>query len=166
MGSNVSVNTQAHSITYVTDQLLQSLKLIITEIGLDKSKFVGQWPSYDLGISTWLKSGHLSALILEVTNSGTLVTRCDFTINYTYGTGDGSMWIDTDAIRNTISKFGAIPASCDYKVVATLNFGAPSVIGWGDTTLHSVSGFVKQSIGTTIGTHTIGAQTDYWRKAV
>jgi len=165
MSTLVSVNTYSHSVTYVTDKMLKSLRYIITNTGLDPNKFVSDWKSYELAVETWLNSRHLKTVVLEVVSaSGSLVTRCDFDIDYTYGSGEGSMWIDTDALKFAIAKFGTIPAFCSYSITLVNSPGRPDVIGWGPSTLLSSDGFTKQSLGTTIGTHAIGAQASYYRK--
>lgn len=165
MSSLVTVNTYAHSVTYVTDQMLRSLRLIIVLIGLDQTKFVDSWETHERAISTWLRSGHLKAVILEIYHpQNGLVTRCDLKIDYGYGGGQGSMWVDTDAIRYAIAKFGTIPTVCEYKVTLTTAPGEPHVPGWGDGKLFSTAGFTKQGLGTTIGTTSIGAEAAYWRK--
>ena len=84
---------------------------------------------------------------------------------YGYGNGDGSMWVDTDAVRFAIIKFGSIPANCQYRLITRTKAGRPDVPGMSSTTFLSTTGFVRQSLGTTIGTHAIGAQAEYWRKA-
>lgn len=166
MTSSVTVYTYAHSVTYVTEKLLNSIKQIIRDIGLDPGKFSDDWASYESGVKTWLETKHLKEAVLEITNtSGSLVTRCDFTIDYSYVTGEGSMWVDSDAIRHSILKLGVIPSTCGYRVIIRLNPGAPHVTGWSDCELLSTTGFVKQNLGTAIGTNSIGAQAGYWRKA-
>ena len=150
MSTAVTVQTYAHSVTYVTEKLLSSIKKIIVDIGLDPSKFASNWQTHELGIKSWLESKHLREAVLEITNStGSLVTRCDFTIDYRYGTGDGSMWVDTDAIKYSIAKLGVIASTCYYRM---------------DCEFLSTEGFIKQNLGTTIGTNSIGAQAGYWRK--
>lgn len=165
--STSSVYAYTHSVTYVTDQILRSLKKIICWIGLNPNKFVGSWDSTDLAIKTWLHSGDLRAAVLEIYNSntGALASRWEFTIDYNYEYEDVvSMWLDAEAIRSAIRKCGTLPSYCDYRVVLTTNRNRPDVPGWGATTLLSTDGFVKQSIGTTIGTFALGAQAGYWRK--
>ena len=165
MASMVSVNTYTHSVTYVTDKMLGSLKQIIVGIGLSPANFVSSWSSYERAIKAWLESKHLSEAVLEVTSSaGSFVTRCDFTINYSYGDGDGTMWIDSDAIKHSIIKLGKIPSECRYELKLRVKQGAPDVAGWGDCQFLSTDGFVKQNLGTAIGTNSIGAQASYWRK--
>jgi len=145
---------------------LHSLKYIITSTGLDPMKFVHDWAVYELGITTWLDSRHLEGLVLEVRSAlGSLVTRCDFTIDYSYGSGEGSMWVDTEALKYAIAKFGTIPHNCNYSVIVQTKAGRPSVAGWGPASLLPTTGFVKQSLGTTIGTSYLGAQASYYRKS-
>lgn len=166
MSTLVAVNTYSHSVTFVTDKMLKSLRYIITSTGLDPNKFVSDWKSYELAVETWLTSRHLRTVVLEVISpGGSLVTRCDFDINYTYGSGEGSMWADTDALKYAIAKFGTIPAFCTYSISLVNAPGRPDVVGWGPGTFLSTDGFIKQSLGTTIGTHAIGAQASYWRKS-
>jgi hypothetical protein len=165
MASIVSVNTYTHSVTYVTDKMLGSLRTIITGIGLDPTKFTNNWQLYERGVKTWLESKHLKEAVLEITSStGSFVTRCDFTIDYSYGGGDGAMWVDTDSIKFSIAKMGVIAKDCTYALKLSLGAGAAAVDGWSDCDFLSTAGFVKQSLGTTIGTNSIGAQAGYWRK--
>ncbi|MEJ7821606.1 MAG: hypothetical protein WKF85_04750 [Chitinophagaceae bacterium] len=166
MASSVTVYTYAQSVTYVTEKLLSSIKKIIVDIGLNPLNFASNWQTYESGVKTWLESKHLKEAVLEITSStGSLISRCDFTIDYSYGTGDGSMWVDTDAIKYSIAKFGTIASSCNYRIVLSVTSGAPDVAGWSDCEFLSTEGFIKQNLGTTIGTNSIGAQAGYWRKA-
>ncbi len=101
MSTTVSVNTYTHSVTYVTDKMLNSLRYIITRAGLDPSKFLDDWASTERAASTWLNSRHLRKVVLEIYNAstGSLITRWDFGIDYDYGSSsDGSMWVDTDRL--------------------------------------------------------------------
>lgn len=54
--SSVSVNTYTHSVTYLADNMLKSVKDIIFLSGLDPSAFVGEWGVYQNGMKTWLQS--------------------------------------------------------------------------------------------------------------
>ncbi|MDN3512260.1 MAG: hypothetical protein NG784_13300 [Candidatus Jettenia sp.] len=56
------------------------------------------------------------------------------------------------------------PTSCDYRIILDTNPSCCNVPGWRPTTYRSTEGFVRQSVGTTIGTHAIGSQAKYWRK--
>lgn len=165
MGSSVSVYTYAHSVTYVTDKILSSIKRIILGLNLNPSSFTNDYAVLERGITSWLNSKHLEEAVLEVKNSAGLVTRFDFTIDYSYSTGDGDMWIDVDAIKFSIVKQGIKPNECSYNIKVSLKSGAPDVSGWSSCDFLSTAGYVKQSLGTTIGTNAIGTQTGYWRKS-
>jgi hypothetical protein len=167
MSTTVSVNTYTHSVTYVTDKILKSLKDIIVLSGLSPEKLVTRdWLVLHLGIRTWLGTEHLQHVHLEVYKPGTgnLISRWDFEMYYSF-TGDGTFWVDTEAIKYHIYKAGQWPSACDYRVVVTTKPGRPDVEGWSTTTLLSADGFVKQSIGTTIDGSGLSTGTGYWRKA-
>jgi len=166
MGSVATVYTYAHTTTYVTDQLLNSIKRIIVGLDLNPSNFIGDVPVLERGIKIWLDSRDLETAVLEIRNASGLVTRCDFTIDYGYSTSDGSMWMDMDAIRNALAKLGVKPAECTYNIKVMCKPGHPAVAGWSSCHFLSTAGFVKQNLGTTIGTNSIGAQAGYWRKAI
>lgn len=167
MSTFAYVNTYAHSVTYVTDKLLLSLKEIIRGSGLSPERLADQWDNLHRGLRTWLGSRHLEAVILEVYDPGTdeLVGRWDFDVFYG-SVGEGGMWVDTDDIRYHILKSGRWPSECEYRVVVTNKAGRPDVPGWSKAELRSTEGFIRQSLGTTIGGngHLKGGAS-YWRKA-
>jgi hypothetical protein len=166
MSTFVSVNTYTHSVTYVTDKLLTSIKNIIRLSGLSPAKFTDDWDWMERGISTWLGTKDLEEVILEVYDPRTdeLVGRWDFEIYYDY-TGDGSFWTDPDAINYHIRKQGVLPSSCSYRLLTTTKPNRPDVQGWSRTSFLSTDGFVKQSIGKTIDGSGLSTGTGYWRKA-
>jgi hypothetical protein len=168
MSTFVSANTYTHTTAYITDKMLHSLKYIIRESGLDPAKFASDWEWMERGIRTWLGTRDLTTVMLEVfdPSDGALVGRWDFDIVYGYGAdGDGGMWVDTDAIRHAIRKAGLWPSECAYRIVVTTKPGRPDVAGWSKTTLRSTDGFVRHSIGTTIGAAGAGTSTAYWRRS-
>ena len=65
MASTVTVYTYAHSVAYVTEKMLSSIKQIIRDVGLDPSKFASNFNVYDVGVRTWLESKHLKQAVLE-----------------------------------------------------------------------------------------------------
>lgn len=169
MSTSVSVNTYAHSVTYVTDQLLNSLKRIIIWIGLDPANFVHSWESKERALSTWLKTKDLEKIVLEIFDPDTpdkLAGRWDFSVNYdAEDTDTASMWTDIEAVKFAIAKAGIIPSKCEYRVLLITKDGRPDVHGWSRTPLRSTAGFTKQHIGTTIGTTGISAAGGYWRQS-
>lgn len=163
MSTYAFVNTYAHTVTHVTNKLLLSLKEIVRETGLDVAKMTKQWSSLERGISAWINSKHLETVVLEIFGSETddLVGRWDIEIVYGY-VGDGSLWVDTDAIKYSIRKAGLVPAGCNYRIVASTKSNAPLVEGWSNCTLRSTDGFSRYSIGTTIGGSGLAAGVAYW----
>ncbi|MBK6297886.1 MAG: HORMA domain containing protein [Sphingomonadales bacterium] len=161
----VAVNTYTHSVTYVTDNILKSLKDIIRLSGLDPSEFVGDWASSHRAISAWLETHDLAKVILEIfdpfTNS--LIGRWDMDIAYGW-TGDGGFYTDTDQIKYHIRKAGLAPSQARYRLVVRHRPGARDVAGWSSTTLRSTDGLSRQSLGSTVEHAGLGASASYWRK--
>ena len=73
--TSVAVNTYTHSVTYVADNILKSLKDIIRLSGLDPSEFVGDWELNMRGVQTWLNTGDLESVELEIYDPMTDVVR-------------------------------------------------------------------------------------------
>ena len=165
MSTFVSVNTYTHSVTYVTDNILRSLKLIILLSGLSPEKVTSDWEVLERGIKIWLKGEYLKEVYLEVYDpkNDKLIGRWEFEIRYGF-TGDGGFWVDTDDIRYHIQKAGVWPSRCEYRVVVSNKPGRPDVPGWSQTSLRSTDGLIKQSIGTTIDGSGLSTGTSYWRR--
>lgn len=165
--SSVSVYSYTHSVTYVVDNILKSLKDIIRLSGLDPTGFVNDWQTYLLAASTWLKSGHLRSVVLEIFDPKTnaLITRWDVEISYSWSSGDGSFWTDTEQLRYAIRKAGLAPSEARYRILMDRSAGYPQVIGWSNAEYRSTSGMVKQSLGTTIEHSGLGASASYLRRA-
>lgn len=163
MSTHAFVDTYAYTVTHVTDKLLLSVKEIIRESGLSPAKMSSSWASLERAVSAWIQSKHLSQIVLEIfnANTGVLVCRWDLEIVYGFG-GDGSLWVDTDAIKYHIRKAGLVPSTCDYSIKMQVKPNAPAVDGWDDGSLRSTDGFSRYSIGTTIGGSGLAASIGYW----
>lgn len=163
--TSVSVNTYTHSVTYVTDNLLKSVKDVIRLSGLDPQLFVGSWASNQRGMSVLLESGHLTRVVLEIFDPADdgLVVRWDMDIVYSFS-GDGSFYTDTEQLKYHIRKAGLTPSQAQYRMLLLHSAGAPDVPGWSTTTLRSTDGFTRQSLGSTIDHSGLGAGASYWRK--
>jgi hypothetical protein len=164
--TSVGVYSYTHSVTYVADNILKSLKDIIRLSGLDPSKLVSDWTVLMSGLTTWLNSQHLRSVTLEVYDPATdgLVGRWDVDIAYG-ASGDGSFWTDTDQIKYAILKAGLWPSQASYRIVVDTADGRPHVAGWCDTSFRSTAGFVRHSLGSTIEHNGLGGSAAYWRKA-
>lgn len=164
--TSVAVNSYTHSVTYVADNILKSLKDIIRLSGLDPSAFAGDWETNQRGISTWLSTGDLQKVTLEIFDPKTdlLILRWDIDIVYAWSGGDGSFWTDTDQLKYAIRKAGIAPSDARYRLVLDNKPGRPNVDGWSSTTFRSTDGMVRQSLGSTIEHYGLGASTSYLRR--
>ena len=153
-------------MTYVTDNILKSLKDIILHSGLSPEKLTDDWISLHQAISTWIRSEDLRQVILEVYNptSDALITRWDIEVVYAWDGSAGRFWTDTEQLRYAIRKQGVWPADARYRVLLQAKPGRPDVSGWGPVSSLSLSGFVRQSLGTTVEHCGLGASTHYWRR--
>lgn len=161
----VAAYSYAHSVTYVADNVLKSLKDIIRLSGLNPERFAQHWPTYTLGVKTWLETGDLQEVLLEIYEPGTnaLITRWDIRIAYGAVSGDGAFWTDTDQLKYAILKAGVLPSVARYDLILITRSGRPAVAGWSTTTLRSTGGMVRQSLGATVEHGGIGAHSAYWR---
>jgi hypothetical protein len=168
--TNVVVNVQTHAVTHVAANILGSIRQIIKGCGLSTAKMLDQWQVLEDGVATWLATGDLEALILEVYDPADRNDdrrgRFDFTIDYAYyRDGDGDLWLDPETVRRTILKNGSYPSECEYRFVATTRSGRPDVSGWSGATLRSTSGFERHTVGTAIGGGSLGASVAYYRRS-
>lgn len=163
--TSVSVNTYTHSVTYVADNILKSLKDIIRLSGLSPSKFVSSWESNLRAVRTWIDSGDLNAVVLEVYNpdTGALIYRWDIDIDYRYSAGDGCFYADSEQLKFHIRKAGISLSDAEYSLLLDTKPGRPDVEGWGKGQYRSTAGMTKQSLGSTISHSGLGAKTNYWR---
>src|SRR5690349_2774012 len=113
--TTVHVCTRTHSITYVADNILKSLKDIIGLSGLSPEKFSDNWETHERGIKVWLESEHLEKVMLEIYHPVTdaLIIRWDIDIEYRWSSGDGSFWTDTNQLRYAIQKAGVAPSQAE-----------------------------------------------------
>lgn len=163
--STVATYSYTHSVTYVTDNILKSLKDIILLSGLNPEYFADHWEGNTRAIKTWLETGDLRKVVLEIYDPVTdkLVTRWDIDIVYGWSNGDGSFWTDTEQLKYAIKKTGLVPSQAKYEVVLNTKPGRPDVEGWGKGSYRSTEGMVKQSLGSTVEHSGLTGQAGYWR---
>jgi hypothetical protein len=163
--SAVATYSYTQSVAYVADNLLKSFKEIIRASGLDPTKFVNAWPTHLLALRTWLESGDLTRVMLEIYHPDTdaLIYRWDLDIAYGWGSGDGSFWTDVSQLKYAIAKAGVTPSAAKYAFRVNTKAGRPDVKGWGAVTLRSTEGMVKQSLGSTVEHSGLVASAGYWR---
>ena len=166
MTTSTSSYTNTHSVTFVADKLLMCLQEIVRLSGLDPKKISEDWGGLERGLSSWLESGHLEAVTLEVFLPLTdkLVDRWDFEIRYDWTGEYATFWVDTDQIRYALQKKEVLGSLCDYRIVVTTKAGRPDVEGWTNAEFRSTEGFIRQSVGTTLDAGGLGASAHYYRK--
>ena len=162
----VSVNTYTHSLTYLADNLLKSLKDVIVLSELDPGEFVGDWTTNMLAVKTWLGTGDLIAAKLDIYDPKTNGLLIQWSIEIVYSwTGEGTFWTDTEQLRYAIRKAGVAPSQARYELRLKTKPGRPDVPGWGRVAERSTDGLVRQSLGTTIEHYGLGGRTSYLRRA-
>jgi len=164
--TSVAVNTYTHSVTYVADNILKSFKDIVRLSGLDPGRLVADWETNMRALKTWLGTGDLERVVLEVFNpkTGALIVRWDVDVAYNWSSGDGSFWTDTEQLKYHIRKAGVAPADASYDILLKTKPGRPDVQGWGNGSYRSTDGFVRHSLGTTIEHSGLGGNAAYWRR--
>lgn len=163
--TSVAVYSYTHSVTYVADNILKSLKDILLLSGLNPTKLVDGWEINLLALSTWLNSGDLNKVVLEIYHPTTdaLITRWDIDIAYG-SSGDGAFWTDTEQLKYAIKKAGLAPSAASYRLVLDNKPGRPDVPGWVRSQYRSTSGMVRQTLGSTVEHNGLSGSAAYWRK--
>ena len=166
--SSVATATTTYSrvqtINYLTDQILLSLKDVIVRSGLDPTNFTGDWELYERGVKTWLTSGHLEAVTLEVFDRSTnaLIRRWDISV-YHDSSGFSGLSADPENIRYTLAKLGKVPSQCGYKILIDNKPGRPDVQGWSPGSYRSTGSLKSYGVGTTISANGQGTRASYWK---
>ncbi|GGA33118.1 HORMA domain containing protein [Neptunicoccus cionae] len=165
--TSVITYSRTQSVTYVADNVLKSLKDIIRLSGMNPANLMDTAESKMRALKTWLGTGDLERITLEIYDPRTdkLVRKWDIEVTYSWSAGDGSFYTDTDQLRFAIKKAGLAPENAAYRVLLYTRDGRPDVEGWSPTTARSTDGMVRQSLGSTIEHNGLGASASYWRQA-
>jgi hypothetical protein len=164
MNVYTSSTTHTHVVNYITEKMLLSLGNIIRGSGLSMERFANNLQSYEEGIRTWLRSGHLDKVILEIYDPATnaLVRRWDFEL-FVGDDGDVGFWFDPDDIRYHLLKAGKVPSQCSYAIIVTTKPGRPEVPGWSRCDLRDTTHLRRFCLGTTVSASHTCARPSYWR---
>jgi Bacterial HORMA domain 2 len=163
----VSVYSYTHSVTYVAENILKSLKDIIRLSGLDPAEFVSDWELNLRAVNGWLQSGDLERVMLDIYHprTGVLLFQWNIDISYSWNGGDGSFWTDTEQLKYAIRKAGLAPSEAKYDLRLKTKPGRHDIAGWGKAASRSTEGMVRQSLGTTIEHSGLSGSTSYLRRA-
>jgi Bacterial HORMA domain 2 len=165
MGTNTYAYAQAHSITFLSDNLRNTLREVIRENGLSPEKLMQDWAVIERGIKTWLESGHLNNVVVEFYRPGasTASARWEFPVRYTGSGVDNDMWLDKAYLRQLIAKAARPTSDCTYRILLSTKAGAPAVQGLTDMPFLSTGQLAPRQAGTVIATGHLTAGATYWR---
>jgi len=156
--------TFTHVTTYFADKMLMLVGNIIRDSGLSMGHFASSRSILEQGLKTWLQSGHLLKVTLEIFRPGTttLIRRWDLDWNKCDAAESG-FWVDIADIKYHMAKAGVVPSNCGYKFIVHTRPGEPFVAGWSQTSYADTSGLKEFSLGTTISGGSYGSRTSYWK---
>lgn len=157
--------TRTHSVTFLTDNLLNALREVIRENGLSPERLMQDRDTLARGIKTWLNSGHLTNVIVECFRPGAAIAdaRWEFPVDYSGSGVEDDMWVDKNYLRQLIAKAKRPSSDCGYRVVLITSPGAARVDGFFGCTLLSTGALAARQAGTAIATGHLTAGVTYWK---
>jgi hypothetical protein len=161
--TGTAATTFTHVTTYFADKMLMLLGNIIRDSGLSMTHFASNRAVLELGLKTWLQSGHLRKVTLEIfTPNASLIRRWDLDWDKCNAAETG-FWVDVADIKYHLAKAGVVPTNCTYRFLTDTKPGRPAVHGWQDSSYSDTSGLKQFSLGTTISGGSYGSRTSYWK---
>jgi hypothetical protein len=156
---------RTHSITFLSDNLANTLRDVIREYGISPDRLVQNWPTTERGIKAWLETGHLKSVVVEFYKPGSSVVsaRWDFPTGYEGSGADDDMWRDKAYLRQLIAKSARPTLDCVYRILLSVKHGAPDVPGFSDSPFLSTGSLAARPAGTVIATRHMTAAAVYWR---
>ena len=157
--------TYSHSVTFISDNIIKCLKDIVRECGLDPANMINDYDVLMRGIKTWLQSGHLILVALEIYHPKTdkLIKRWDLKVQDNWSSDEFVSRVDTDQILWAIKKQGVIPSSAKYEIKVRTKHGRQDVDGWSTCKFRSTDDMVQQGLGRTADHSGLGFNTTLWR---
>lgn len=156
---------RTHTAAYVSDNILNVLRDIVREGGLDPTQLLDDWPVTGNAVRTWLSTGDLLQVTIEffLPGSSAAAGRWDFPVSYDGSGADDDMWVSRQNILRAIAKAPKPPANAKYDVILRTRPGRPDVAGMSSVEFRSTAGLVSRSAGLAIATPDIMAEAKYWR---
>lgn len=169
MSTSTATSTATYSrvqtVNFVTDEIWNKLRVVIRDSGLDAATFVSKQEKYTKAIKTWLESGHLEKVYIEIYDkiSDKLLLRWDVNV-YQDSSGYTQLWADTEGIRYAIAKAGKAPANCNYDIKISCKAGWPDLDGWNRNGSERPKGHLKSnSVGTTATANGFVVKMDFYK---
>jgi len=162
--TGTSAATFTNVTTYFADKMLLLLGNIIRDSGLDMANFSCRRGEIEKGIKTWIQSGHLRKVTLEIFKPGTktLLRRWDLDWDKCDAAESG-FWVDVADIRYHLKKSGVIAKDCPYGFLFDCKPGYKPLPGWTRVHYADTTGLTLHSLGTTISAGGYGSRAAYWR---
>jgi len=156
---------RTHSVRFLSDNLLNTLRDVIRENGLNPEALMQERDTIALGMRSWLESGHLQKVVIEFYRPGATVADAvwEFPITYDGSGVDDDMWLDKTYLRQLIAKAKRPASDCRYRVLLTVGRGAPHVSGFSDCARLSTGSLTPRPAGSLIATGHLMAGVTYWR---
>lgn len=156
---------RTNSVVFLSDNLRNALREIIREYGLNPNNLMQDWTLMEVGIRTWLHSGHLESIVIEFFKPGasTASARWDVPIGYDGSGVVDDMWLDKDYLRQLIAKSKRPTTDCVYRIILVTSPGKPWVDGFTSCTFLSTGSLAARHAGTVIATGYMTAGVTYWR---
>lgn len=163
--AHATTYARTHSVTFLSDNLLNTLREVIRENGISPEKLMQDRDVIAKGLRTWLASGHLTQVTVEFYRPGSAVAdaRWEFPVTYDGSGVDDDMWLDKNYLKQLIAKAKRPAADSAYRVVLRTCNGAAHVDGFSGCTLLSTGSLVPRSAGTVIATGHMTAGITYWK---
>jgi hypothetical protein len=163
--AHTTTYARTHSVTFLSDNLLNTLREIIRENGLSPEKLMQDRDVIASGLRTWLASGDLTRIVVEFYRPGGTVADARWELPVTYdGSGvDDDMWVDKNYLRQLIAKAKRPATDCSYRIILFTSVGAQTVAGFSDCSLLPTGSLVARSAGTVIATGHMTAAITYWK---
>jgi hypothetical protein len=157
--------TSTHSLVFLSDNLRNTLREVIRENGISPDKLMQDWTTIELGIKTWLQSGHLNNIVIEFFKPGAseASARWEFPIGYAGSGVTDDMWLDKNYLRQLIAKSTRPTTDCNYRILLCTDSGRPDVSGFSSCSFLSTGSLAARQAGTVIATGHMTAAVTYWR---
>lgn len=162
--TSTATYTQVHTVNFLTNEIWNQLRMVIRESGLDAAQFVEDEALYTRGMRTWLTSGHLDYVYIEIYEKQTdkLIKRWDIKIKQD-SSGNKTLWADIEGIRYAIVKAGKLPSGCSYSIKIQNKPGRPDVDGFVKCSERSTSHLIVGSVGTTATANGTNLLTQFYK---
>lgn len=144
------IYTRVHTAVHLTEIILGTIGDILTDLGIDHSRFAADWQDNENAIQAWITEGSLAQVVLECHQpSGTVDPVIEFPVTYTAtGVGNAEFTASRARLARFLAKLDRVPTGTTYRLFCTFTSSHTTQPGWSPGTRASTDGLR----GTTFGT--------------